>query len=234
MIDKLHYNSDVMMSSPTSPHRTCMKTSFALEMQHSCWISIVVNSVECHHHILHTHSPTPLLPQSSWSYVPNSSHLYCSNSSHSIMKCLMSFTSPPLHSTHLSSFTMSHIFLSPNSSALQNLTTCSQNCNFTQLYGPPSNSDTYISCPFSLYNHFKVHFFSNFHTCQFYELLSIPLFLPPSCCHFYPFIVIFLQTTYFSLQPSPLTSVLPDSLTSIHTAPSIRITSLPIFLLQCL
>ena len=154
--------------------------------------------IECTtHHQLHTPLPIPLLPQSSWSYVPNSSHLYCSNSSHSIMKCLMSFTSPQSHSTHLSSFTMSHIFLSPNSSALQNLTTCSQNCNFTQLYGPPSNSDTYISGPFSLYNHFKVHFFSTFlSSCQFYELLSIPLFLPPSCCHFYPFIVIFLQTTY--------------------------------------
>ena len=41
---------------------------------------------------------------------------------------------------------------------------------------------------------------------------------PTCCCHFYPFIFIFLQTTYISLQPSPLTSLLPDSLISIHTA----------------
>lgn len=78
------------------------------------------------------------------------------------------------------------------------------------------NSDTYTSGQFSSYNHFKVLFFSTFHSCQFYELLSIPLSLPLSCCQSYLFIVTFLQTTYFYLQPSPLTSLLPDSFTQLR------------------
>ena len=40
--------------------------------------------------------------------------------------------------------------------------------------------------------------------------------LPLSCCQSYLFIVTFLQTTYFYLQPSPLTSLLPDSFTQLR------------------
>ena len=94
-----------------------------------------------------------------------------SNSSHSNTKCLTSSTFPPLHSTHLSSSTILHLFLSSNLAKPD----LNRNLNLTATC--PFHEPMYFSSPFSyltfLY-YFKLLFLST-SSCQF----------PSSVCFYY-------------------------------------------------
>ena len=151
-----------------------------------------------------THSSAPTIPL----ILSRSRHLSWSNSSHSNTKCLTSSTFPPLHSTHLSSSTIPHLFLSSNNPADPDL-----NRNFNRTAACPSHEPTYFSGPYSsltfLY-HFKLLFLST-SSCQSSQFcFSIFLFqaaADPDSSSLASSKPYFLSNiSYSSLQPTP-----PDS-----------------------
>ena len=132
--------------------------------------SLAVNSLNCPSYPF-THSSAPTIPL----ILSRSRHLY--QTPHTpIQNALTSSTFPPLHSTHLSSSTILHLFLSSNNPAEPDL---NRNLNLTATC--PSHEPMYFFQPILLFNllilfqvTFPVHFFlpvSQF--CLFFFIIII-------------------------------------------------------------
>ena len=130
--------------------------------------SLAVNSLNCPSYPF-THSSAPTIPL----ILSRSRHLY--QTPHTpIQNALTSSTFPPLHSTHLSSSTILHLFLSSNNPAEPDL---NRNLNLTATC--PSHEPMYFSSPFSyltfLY-YFKLLFLST-SSCQSSQFCRFSIFL---------------------------------------------------------